>query len=81
MNTCPAHHTSTGLPGRHGNAATCPAAAASNHDAGLVRTATTALGVDRYTIHHTHTQNEVYLFLYELSKPLDVVSEDETGTT
>lgn len=53
MNTCPAHHTSTGLPGRHGNAATCPAAAASNHDAGLVRTATTALGVDRSTSHAT----------------------------
>lgn len=53
MNTCPAHRTSTGRPGRHGNAALCPVAEASSHDAEPVRTAMTVPGVARSTSHAT----------------------------
>lgn len=48
MNTCPAHHMSTGQPGRHGNAVPYLVAEASSLDAEPVRTATTVLGVVRY---------------------------------
>lgn len=46
-NTCPARRTSTGRPGRHGNAATCLAAAASSRAGEPARMATTVPGVAR----------------------------------
>lgn len=50
MNTCPARRTSTGRPGRHGNAVLYLVAEASSHDAEPVRTATTVPGVVRYVM-------------------------------
>lgn len=47
-NTCPARRTSTGRPGLHGNAATCPVAEVSSLGAEPARTATTVPGVVRY---------------------------------
>lgn len=46
--TFPARRTSTGRPGRHGNAARWLAEEASNHVAEPARTATTVPGVVRY---------------------------------
>lgn len=60
-NTCPARHTSTGPPGRRGNAALCLVAAASSHAGEPVRTATTVPGVVRYVMQnnasHMHRSN------------------------
>ena len=53
MNTCPARRTSTGRPGRHGNAAPYLVAEASSHDEESVRTATTVRGVVRYVTQKT----------------------------
>ena len=47
-NTCPAPPMSTGRPGLRGTAAPSPAAEASNHVAGPVRTETSVPGVVRY---------------------------------
>lgn len=72
MNTCPALLMSTGRPGRHGNAATCPVAEASSHDVEPVRTATTAPGVVRYVtqnnsshIHHPYIRLSLRLFIVQ----------------
>lgn len=50
-NTCPAHRTFTGQPGRRGIAAMFLVGEASSHDAEPVRMATTAQAVVRYVTH------------------------------
>lgn len=75
MKTCPARRTCTGRPGRHGNAAPCPAAEASSHDAEPVRTATTVPGVVRYvTQNNTPHMHHPYI---RLSLCLSIVWEPQ----